>query len=51
MGSDSACDLRSGDRQRPRHGQRRIHGADDPVLEDHVGDSDERSMLCSTMSA
>jgi hypothetical protein len=31
--------------------ERRIHRPDDPVLEDHVGDPDERSRRCSTMSA
>ena len=36
--SDAAGDVRSGDGQRSRRRERRVHRADDAVLEDHAGD-------------
>src|SRR5262245_55013556 len=33
--ADPACDPVSGDRDRPRDGDRRVHRPDRPVLEDH----------------
>jgi hypothetical protein len=49
---DAAGDPVSGDRKRAGDRQRRIHGADDAVLEDHLGErnSSGRSFVLRTVN-